>query len=661
MKKIITILTLLIIGFNNCAKSQVVSFVQPLATHAGVNDININFSNFSGASAVGSITLKIGFDSNVFSYSDVLSNSSFNGFNANVVGNEIIIAWSNTTPVSVSNSTVFTLQLSYIDGNCDLTFNEGCEIGNSIGNIITSEFTNLHILQAAGTIPTASIGTTPGVWSNGINDNELAIDFSNFTSNAGSFTFNISYDTSKLVFLDLIKSNNLSDAIANTSNGVIHISWASTTAVDMENFPTTFLKLKFNYLGGVSDVKFVGQNSISDGIGTQIPTHFTSTGGITLSNCSCEKTLSIDYGVEGNLSGFTSVLVAFNSTPSNIGSINLHIAYDNTALDFLGTDLPGMVSNANNGVIDLAWSNTGGGSFPGFDLSFNYIGGFSDLQFTGFNQISDLNGNPIPTYFVDGNVSSPSVINVNVKIADVPLPIAAPYTVDVPIDFTGSEVGLIHAATMYVDYDITKLDFIGIENAPTGVIANEDPITRTIIISWSNTSTALPLVASKFLDLKFAKGWWGGSSTTAHVGFTNFNSVSSSLGNSSGGSVLALWNAGTVSMLLPNYNADFIGEEFSGVNSSQGVDGFCCNVYPNPCYDYTIIAYSVVELSKVRISIYNSLGQKVEELRNDLENLGTYKLGYNVSKLDIGIYSCEILINNQISNYRKIIKLAKIK
>ena len=210
---------------------------------------------------------------------------------------------------------------------------------------------------------------------------------------------------------------------------------------------------------------------------------------------------------------------------------------------------------------------------------------------------------------------------------------------------------------------VAKLTYIGIESNLAGVIANQEPISKTIIISWvSQGANLLPIDnISKYVRLKFAKGWWGGSSTTAHVGFTNFNSVSSSLGNSSGGSVLALWNAGTVSMLLPNYNADFIGEEFSGVNSSQGVDGFCCNVYPNPCYDYTIIAYSVVELSKVRISIYNSLGQKVEELRNDLENLGTYKLGYNVSKLDIGIYSCEILINNQISNYRKIIKLAKIK
>ena len=668
MKKIITILIILILGCSSYVSSQEVSLSQVGTTHYGINDINVNLSNFTASNSVGSITLKIGFDPNVFAYSDVTSTSSFNGFNANVVGNEIIIAWSNPSAVSVpiGTTTAFILHLSYIDGSCDFTFNEGCEIGNGSGTIITTTFSGLHINQATGTIPTATIATAHGVWTNGINDNELAIDFSNFSSNVGSFTFNISYDTSKLVFLDIITSSNLSGAVANASNGVIHVTWASAadiSSVDICNPLITSLKLKFNYLGGASDVKFVGVNSFSNNIGIDIPSHFASNGGITLSNCSCEKNLSIDYDAQAILGGTTYVLIGFDDTPNNIGAVTLHIAYDNTALNFLGTDLPNMVASANNGIIDLAWSRVGLAAFSGFNLLFSYIGGSSDLNFVGLNQIADISGTVIPTFFNDGNVIAPSVINVTVKIEDVPLPIAAPYTVNVPITFkgsiTGNDVGLIHAATIYIDYDITKLDFIGIVNAPVGVIANEDPITRTIIISWSNVLTALPLVSSKFLDLKFAKGWWGGSSTHAHVDFTSFNSVSSSLANASGGTLLANWNPGTVSMLLPNYSASFNSAQFSGVNTISQTENTSINVYPNPCSNNTEIDYSLIESGKVQLSVYNSLGQKVVVLVDESKDVGSYKFNYNTSDLAVGVYSCEIKVNGLTANYRKIIKLVK--
>ena len=667
MKKIITILIILILGCSSYVSSQEVSLSQVGTTHYGINDINVNLSNFTASNSVGSITLKIGFDPNVFAYSDVTSTSSFNGFNANVVGNEIIIAWSNPSAVSVpiGTTTAFILHLSYIDGSCDFTFNEGCEIGNGSGTIITTTFSGLHINQATGTIPTATIATAHGVWTNGINDNELAIDFSNFSSNVGSFTFNISYDTSKLVFLDIITSSNLSGAVANASNGVIHITWASAAdinSVDISNPLITSLKLKFNYLGGASDVKFVGINSFSNDLGVDIPGHFASSGGITLCNCAGEKTLAIDSDAPANLGGTTYVLIGFLDTPNNIGAVTLHIAYDNTALNFLGTDLPNMVASANNGIIDLAWSRVGPDAFSGFNLLFSYIGGSSDLNFIGFNQIADINGNVIPTIFEDGNVIAPSGITVTAKIENVLLPIVAPYTVDVPLTFTessGSVIGTIHAATIYIDYDITKLDFIGIVNAPAGVIANEDPITRTIIISWSNALTALPLVSSKFLDLKFAKGWWGGSSTTAHVGFTSFNSVSSSLANASGGTLLANWNPGTVSMLLPNYSASFNSAQFSGVNTISQTENTGINVYPNPCSNNTEIDYSLIEAGKVQLSVYNSLGQKVVILVDESKDAGSYKFNYNTSDLAVGVYSCEIKVNGLTANYRKIIKLVK--
>ncbi len=662
MKKIITILIILLLVISKSANSQVAEIVPKVGDFTGVTTVSVHLHGFTLANSnkVGAITLKIGFDPNVVSYLDV-SSPVLSDFNANVVGNEIIIAWSNTTPVSIDGE-AFVLSFHYIDGTCSLSFNEGCEIGRGDGSLITTTYTGGNINHGAYT-SVANIAIPSYVAGSWLTGNEVAITFADSPSpsidDVGAFTFNISYDTNKLIFVGLL--GDFSDATANASNGIIHIAWSATNPI---NLVGKNLKLKFNYLWGSSAINFVGLNSISNAIGNAIPAHFASTGGI--SEGVCAKTLIIEPGAGGSLSGVTQVDVNFSgTTPWDIGSVTLHISYDNTSLNFVGVSMSGMVANANNGIIDIAWSNTSSAAFSGFTLYFNYIGGTSDLSFTGFNQISDLFGNVLPVCFDDGNVTQPTA-TVKVGLTDVPVSVGAG-TVNVPLYvscISSNCSDIVNAATIYVDYDVAKLTYIGIESNLAGVIANQEPISKTIIISWvSQGANLLPIDnISKYVRLKFAKGWWGNSTMHAHVGFTSYNSNASSLADANGGTVLATWTEGDIYLLSGtsnSYSNEINSAQFSGVNTISQAENNSINVYPNPFSNNTEIDYSLVDAGKVKLSVYNSLGQRVVVLVDESKDAGSYKFNYNTSDLAVGVYSCEIMVNGLKANYRKIIKLVK--
>ncbi|MEJ2193787.1 MAG: T9SS type A sorting domain-containing protein [Ignavibacteriaceae bacterium] len=52
---------------------------------------------------------------------------------------------------------------------------------------------------------------------------------------------------------------------------------------------------------------------------------------------------------------------------------------------------------------------------------------------------------------------------------------------------------------------------------------------------------------------------------------------------------------------------------------------FLSQNYPNPFKDKTTIKYCLSEKTKVELSLFNSNGEKVKELFNNVQNAGTYE------------------------------------
>ena len=259
------------------------------------------------------------------------------------MGNEVRITWTSIPAVSIADGVGFLLNFNYTGGSCNLRFNQGCEIAGAMGDIIQTTFLDGAINQPAVNT-TAKIETQDGQYGV-VNELPITFSFSPIpppTYQVGAINLNISYNSNNLQFVGIV---GLPNAIANASNGVISIVWSGTTPVDLV---TLNLRLKFNYLGGTSDVNFTGVSIISNPNGDQLPINFIN-GKINQPSTDAKVEIQTDFA---NPNGLTSIPVLFSGFPELQSAATMNIAYNSSALNFAGTSgLPGLIANASNGVI----------------------------------------------------------------------------------------------------------------------------------------------------------------------------------------------------------------------------------------------------------------------------------------------------------------------
>ena len=66
--------------------------------------------------------------------------------------------------------------------------------------------------------------------------------------------------------------------------------------------------------------------------------------------------------------------------------------------------------------------------------------------------------------------------------------------------------------------------------------------------------------------------------------------------------------------------------------------------YPNPFNPVTKIRYSIEASSDVKITVYDILGNKIEQIVNNFHNAGTYETEFNASQIASGIYIYKISV-----------------
>jgi len=64
--------------------------------------------------------------------------------------------------------------------------------------------------------------------------------------------------------------------------------------------------------------------------------------------------------------------------------------------------------------------------------------------------------------------------------------------------------------------------------------------------------------------------------------------------------------------------------------------------YPNPFNPNTVVSFSVPTDSKVKLEVFNILGQSVNVLLNEEKSAGTYEIAWNADNLPSGIYFVSI-------------------
>lgn len=104
--------------------------------------------------------------------------------------------------------------------------------------------------------------------------------------------------------------------------------------------------------------------------------------------------------------------------------------------------------------------------------------------------------------------------------------------------------------------------------------------------------------------------------------------------------------------LIPRKDDDFIGFTVD-VNDPAPVNSFeLSQNYPNPFNPSTQIKYTVANGSMVSLKVFNILGQEVATLVNNFQNVGSYTVNFDASKLASGIYIYQIIAGD-FSQVRK--------
>ncbi len=96
-----------------------------------------------------------------------------------------------------------------------------------------------------------------------------------------------------------------------------------------------------------------------------------------------------------------------------------------------------------------------------------------------------------------------------------------------------------------------------------------------------------------------------------------------------------------------DYNGTFEYSEQVAVNLTfVPSDFYISQNYPNPFNPSTTIKYSLPIESQVRISIYNALGEVIEELVSKVQDAGSYEVTWNAQNNSSGIYYYSFEVNS---------------
>jgi len=107
-----------------------------------------------------------------------------------------------------------------------------------------------------------------------------------------------------------------------------------------------------------------------------------------------------------------------------------------------------------------------------------------------------------------------------------------------------------------------------------------------------------------------------------------------------------------VNLLLSSTNGTQIPIDYNSIE----INSFSINsVYPNPFNPSTEISYNIDIDGYMNISVYNVLGQKVDDLYTGYQSIGEHNILWNANELSSGVYYIQMNLNKQSETYKSVL------
>lgn len=478
------------------------------ANPGDIIDIPVDVSNFTD---IGAISLYIGYDPAVLSFQGLTNvNPQAAGLSGNAMTNpdQLAIAWFANPPAyaNIASGKLMDLQFTYIGGSCDLTFNAGCEIVNSILAIVPVNYSDGSVAPNIQST-SVSIGSVSAIVGSEILIPVDVVDFIDI----GAITFFITFDESVLTFVGL--ENIHSDLPGIQGNAMINptrvgIVWSANPPSYLNLASDKLFDLKFVYHGGSCALGFTDDCDVTDS--GLIPVPISYYGG------SVSQDVSVVTAALGNVMGTIGheILVPIDvSNFTDVAAMTFYVGYDPAVISFVGLAnvdpiLSGIYGNNMTGLDQIAvvWTAT-----PPFyltfsgklcDLKFMYHGGNCSLPFNPGCEVTNSSLVPLPVMYSDGSVT-PTLDITTISIGTV----FSNTGLETNVAVNAKDFLDVGAMTLFIEYDPAALSFVGLNNIHaqlSGIAANVMTGPDRIAIAWSATHPNFANIADdKLFDLKF--------------------------------------------------------------------------------------------------------------------------------------------------------------
>lgn len=336
----------------------------------------------TGANGVAAISLALNYDNQNLVYDGVVNASPQigNGLLVNATGGKVIASWFSVNPINLNSGTLFEARFIVQGGsafNWDLAIPGNCEFADINGDTISAGYTNGGLSLAGASITTQPTGnnqiqegssTVFTVAATGANSYQWQVLNG---SNWQNLQDNSIYDGSTI---DRLEINNAPLSLNNSSYRVLVFGACATPLI--------------------SDPIVLTVTGVTT----------TPTVSLPMSASACTgDTILVPVSTSG-INGVAAISLAFDFDAQNL----MYDGFEGAAANLAN----GLLANATGGKFIASWfsvnpTNLASGQL--FAVRFIVQGSSSlqwDLATAGNCEIADLNGDPIPVTFENGNLTA---------------------------------------------------------------------------------------------------------------------------------------------------------------------------------------------------------------------------------------------------------------